>query len=192
METVYIRQLKSTDTELLQKIKLLAAERKYLAVRDFKFNSSIVESAWALLNNEMDPVYFSHAHEIRIDNIDYFRVASRAAQLSKFEHSMNDLGVVGKLRSHHIYTMLFHQLQWCRAAPIRYPPVITANTQYNARSPKSHLVFHLNKSGNFYGVNSEFTIAHINQVEQGVFEVEEKKINEVYDLITKKINVVRI
>lgn len=181
-----IKQVLQSDNELIQNIKLLAAQKSLMSVKRFEFGKYKHEAYWVLLTQE-EPVYFSHSHLMDIDGVTYCRIASKAAQLGNQLKLFNETRLPGFVRSGEIYTMLHHQMEWCRD----YPYIITANKEKNLDSPASHRVFNLCKSGKFFGVNPNYTLHTINKTTQGVFFVNKEKIDCAYSWILKNNDISR-
>ena len=186
LPTIKIKQLLKTDKNLINEVRLLAAERNFPSLANFNFDDST--AAWILLNSDNQPTNFACAHSITINDQVYVRIMSKAAQLS--DQRLPLLGITGRAKRAENYCMLFHHINWANTHYPNIPIVITASVDYNKDSPKSHLVFKLCKSGKYFGVNPDYFLTNVNKKVQGVFGVQSVKVFEAYSQLEKMYKVV--
>lgn len=184
---ITIKRLHPDDTALLNDIRLLAAERGCRMVSSFEFGKYEQEQAYTILINGL-PTYFTHSHRLDIENVSYYRVASKAAQLDKHLTIMKPGTIPGRYKSGEMYLCGHYQGYHANGLPC----VLTATIHKDDDSPDSHKVFHHCAKGHMYSVDPNYKIFTIHKKQQAMFTIDRAKALYAFNEISKYNNITYI
>jgi hypothetical protein len=177
---IIVKHLHPHDRELMNDIRLLAAERGCRMVAAFEFGKYEQEHAYTILVDNT-PTYFTHSHKVYIEGVPYYRVASKAAQLGKHLPLIVPGTIPGRYKAGEMYLCGYHQTHHANGLPC----ILTATLEKDDDSPDSHRVFRQCARGHMFTVGPDYIVHVLHKKRQAIFNIDCDKARFAYNEIVK-------